>query len=249
MDTKQIAQNGQGTEEETDILCPACCQSEAYRLADGRYKCKECKKKFTPKRNRSRISPEKLHTVADQFWAMQTAEQCAQALNINRKTAQSHYSKLRVEIAEDNLNALDQMKKRPMDRGRQENNGKETVFWSLVQNKQILIIFPETQHFSLLEKDLPEAQGLSEIYTNSTSAKRNLVVDKFYRRTLWGRTEADEKLLQDFWRQTKINLMAYRGGCKSRFPLFITEMAFRFNHRESESAISLLRQKISGCSA
>lgn len=176
---------------------------------------------------------------------MNTAEQCAGSLAINRKTAQNYYARLRSSIAKENSRTLHMLSSKPIDKKNHPSSGKLPVFWSLLQNNRIRIIFPDALIFSLEKNDLPEIQGVSEIYTNSPSAKKNVLLDKFYRRTLWARTEADEKLLQDFWRQAKINLMKYRGGCKSRFPLFIEEMAFRFNHRESEGVIRLLQTKIS----
>lgn len=176
---------------------------------------------------------------------MKTAEQCANCLGINRKTAQSYYDRLRTKIAEENFSALQKITGRPQDKNSRYESSKLPIFWALLHHSQIRIIFPEAQPFSLGKNDLPEIQGISEIYTDSPSAKRNTMLDKFYRRTLWARKETDEKLLQEFWRQAKINLMQYRGGCKRRFPLFIEEMAFRFNHRESEGAIRLLQKKIS----
>lgn len=246
MSKRPTTATGQNQATDTDICCPVCQQQETYRLADGRYKCKQCKKKFSLKQTRARVSSDTLNAIAAQFWEMKTAEQCAHELDINRKTAQNYYSKLRDNIAGENARALDRMNLKSTSKGPHTALGKHPVFWFLIEHNQIRIIFPEIQGFSLQEKDLPAAQGVSEIYTNSPAARKNIVLDKFYRRTLWVRKETDDKLLQDFWRQTKLNLMKYRGGCKSNFPHFITEMAFRFNHRESEGTIHLLCNKISG---
>lgn len=213
-------------------------------MSDGRFKCKQCKKKFSARSNRARISSATLSSLAEHFWNMDTAEQCANSLGINRKTAQSYYDRLRGNIARSNATALKQITHRSPLRSRRRGNGKLPVFWSLLQQNQIRIVFPEAQSFSLEKQDLPDVQGVSEIYTNSPAALKNRVLDKFYRRTLWARKETDEKLLQQFWRLAKINLARYRGGCKNKFPLFIEEMAFRFNHRESEGAIPLLQESL-----
>ena len=244
MTTTERTRDGRTDQSGSQVHCPACMQTEIYRLGDGRYKCKQCKKKFSAKRNKAKISSEKLAALAALFWQMQTAEQCAKQLEINRKTAQNYYDRLRSIMAKENARTLLQLINNPQGLSSTRGNDKLPVFWSLLLQNQIHVIFPATLLFSLEKHDLPEVQGVSEIYTNSPSAKRNVILEKFYRRTLWARKETDEKQLQEFWRQCKINLMKYRGGCKSRFPLFIEEMAFRFNHHEREDVIRLLQNKL-----
>lgn len=244
MTTTDKTTDGRADQSGSQIHCPACMQTETYRLGDGRYKCKQCKKKFSAQRNKAKISSEKLNNLAELFWQMKTAEQCAKQLEINRKTAQSYYDRLRSIMAKENARTRHQLVSNPQGISSTRGNGKLTIFWSLLLQNQVHVIFPATPLFSLEKNDLPEVQGISEIYTNSPSAKRNVIIEKFYRRTLWARKETEEKQLQEFWRQCKINLMKYRGGCKSRFPLFIEEMAFRFNHHEREDVIRLLQNKL-----
>lgn len=246
LDDRPTTGEGQTRTPPSEPCCPACQQREAYRLADGRYKCKRCKIKYSSKRTRARVSPATLHAIAESFWAMQTAEQCSEILDINRKTAQSYYSLLRSAIYDKNRSVLQQMGKASPGGDDPLHTDHYPVFWSLIQHQRLWIIFPERPAFSLREEDWPDGQGISEVFTRSRAARNNIVLDKFYRRTLWARNKADELLLQQFWRQAKINLARYRGGSKSRFPHFITEMAFRFNHHESEGALRLLRGSISG---
>jgi len=175
---------------------------------------------------------------------MDTAEKCASSLAINRKTAQSYYDRLRNHLAQENMRELLSLSGHEKNRPGLNDDRKLPVFWSLLQHNKIYIVFPETLSFSREKNDLPDVQGISEIYTNSPSARKNNTLDKFYRRTLWARKETDEKTLQQFWRQAKINLAKYRGGCKNNLPLFIVEMAFRFNYQEDEGAIHLLQKKI-----
>lgn len=231
------------------IFCPGCSSPEAYCLSDGRYKCKQCKKKFTPNRKKSRVPEETVLLIARGFWELKTAEQCAHELGINRKTAQSYYSKIRRNIAMQNDEGLKSLHIKAAIETATSEQDKHPVFWFLVHHGTIHVVFPEGLNFSLHEEDLPDTQGISQIYTDSLMAKNNIILDKFYRRTLWARKETDEKKLQEFWRYSKINLMRYRGGSKSRFPLFITEMAFRFNHQESGDAICLLEKILSSTSS
>lgn len=231
--------------EDEDLRCPACLRTDLYCLSDGRYKCKHCKKKFSARHKKTRIPAEKQALLTKLFWNMQTAEQCANSLDINRKTAQNYYDLLRTGIASENRRTLQKLtgslKPLPAD----ENQSRHIVFWSLLLKNRVHILFPATQLFSLRQADLPEVQAISEIYTNSPSAKRNVILEKFYRRTLWARKETDEDHLRGFWRQAKINLMSYRGGCKRKFPLFIEEMAFRFNHDKDPDAIQKLQKILS----
>lgn len=230
----------------SETHCPNCRSADAYRLGDGRYKCKQCKKKFSAGKTRSKLTIETLSSLAEDFWNMETAEQCSQRLGINRKTAQSYYDLLRKEIALCNTKELDNVIHQKTDNPSQPDGDKLPVFWSLLHQGQILIVFPEDRIITLRQDELPQFQGISEIYTNSPLARANRVLDKFYRRTLWADKETDEQHLRDFWRQAKLNLTQYRGGSKTRFPLFITEMAFRFNYRENEGSIRILQQMING---
>lgn len=229
--------------------CPHCNNGEAYRLSDGRYKCKLCKKKFTPNRKKSRVPEEIVKALARQFWELKTAEQCAQSLGINRKTAQSYYARIRRGIAAENLAAFDAIHTVPPTATAADDKDMHTVFWALLHDNLIRIVFPEQLNFSLQEDDLPDSQGLSLFYSNSLRAKTDIIIDKFYRRTLWARKETDAQKLQDFWRYSKINLMKYRGGSKSRFPHFITEMAFRFNHQEREDVFRFMEALINDTSS
>jgi len=235
--------NSQGSD--ISICCPACHYQKTYFLSDGRHKCKQCKKKFTLHRTKARVSADTLKAIAKQFWEMKTAEQCAHDLHINRKTAQNYYSRIRENLYLENSIALAQMHFGSFNHENPTESGKYSVFWFLLEQNQIRIIFPDEQTFLFQKEALPTVQGVAEIYTNSPAARNNIVMDKFYRRTLWVRNAANENRLQDFWRQSKLKLMRYRGGCKSNFPHFITEMAFRINHGESEGAINLLLEKIS----
>lgn len=242
--TTKHATGGTDHRQEKNISCPECCNTDVYLLGDGRYKCKRCKKKFSAQRTRARIPADKLRALTEHFWSMKTAEQSAKHLGINRKTAQNYYDRLRTNIARDNARALQSIPAPRRKKSPVGGNGKLPVFWSLLHHNRIRIVFPETRTFSLDKKDLPEVQGVSEVYTSSPSALRDVVLDRFYRRTLWARKETDEKCLQKFWRQAKTNLARYRGGCKNKFPLFIEEMAFRFNHHENQGVIRLLEKMI-----
>ena len=49
--------------------CPACGRTEAYRLGDGRLKCKKCRTKYLPFEKNGRLKPKKVRGILEHFLA------------------------------------------------------------------------------------------------------------------------------------------------------------------------------------
>lgn len=80
--------------EEEERGCPACGNSAAWCLGDGRCKCRRCGRRYTPHRRR-RLGAGLRRNLALCFWQMVPTRQAAAVVHLNRKTVQSYYRALR----------------------------------------------------------------------------------------------------------------------------------------------------------
>ena len=236
MSTDIIPHNSSENSTE-QATCPHCSATDAYQLADGRRKCKTCKKKFSTNKNSTRLSASLLDRIADHFWTGDPAEQCAPELNINRKTAQIHYQRLRQIIFTENLSTVGTV----LLKGSAETEqGRHPAFWILLCNGHIVIGFPDQHTRPDPERD-SNLIAAAEVFSTSATALASRTLDKLYRRTLWAREAQAEQTLSLFWRETKQHLSRYRGGRNNQFLFFVTEMAFRFNHKEDLQGLTWLK--------
>jgi len=84
--------------QEDREACPDCRAGAAYRLGDGRRKCRHCGQRYSLRRRRSRLPATELRQLALCFWQMVPAREAARVVGVNRKTVHRHYALLRREI-------------------------------------------------------------------------------------------------------------------------------------------------------
>lgn len=85
--------------ENKNIVCPDCGESSFYILADKRFMCRLCRKKFTPRIKTFRIDEKTQAQIISFFMNDISAENAAKSLNINRKTLQKYYRYIRMKIS------------------------------------------------------------------------------------------------------------------------------------------------------
>ena len=139
-------------------------------------------------------------------------------------------------------------------RGRGRGGGKIPVFELLKRGGEVRVILPPNcSEKHLLGAILENVELDSIVYSDGWKAYNKLSLKGFHHRRIKHQEEfANGKNhingLENFWGDAKRRLTAYHGGFKRNFRLFIRERSFRFNHRDAENALYILRSRLRACS-
>jgi transposase len=236
-----------------DCHCPDCHHNGFNVLADGRYQCKRCRKKFTPRQRKSRLPPPVVREIASSFWLMVPAVSSSGRLGLNRKTVQRYYLILRLRIMRARERALREafgggyLDAAPFARlfagaaGAAVRDSRP-VFGIVSRGGEAWVILPEEAGGSVGERRIvPDCW----VYARGGGAFETKDIDRFLCVASAGRGREGMCPLHgndrdDFWLFAKRRLKKYYGGFKRNFPLFIREMEFRFNHRDDADAVVYL---------
>jgi len=239
------------------IRCPDCGHRAAYKLADGRRKCKRCRKKYTARKKVSRLPPEVLREIARLFWLLVPAARTAKDLGVSYNTVLKFYKRIRLGIARERERELEKLTgevevdesyfggHRKGKRGRGAA-GKEAVFGLLKRGGEVRVVFPEnTGRKALVGEIKRNVSPDSIVYSDGYGAYDKLAIAGFKHRRVWHADSFVQKGahingIENFWGFAKRRLKLYHGGFKGNFKLFIREMEFRFNHRDDEDALEIL---------
>lgn len=234
--------------------CPECYHSGFNILADGRYQCKRCRKKFTPRQRKSRLPAPVIHDIANSFWLMLPAVSSAGRMGLNRKTVQHYYLILRLQIMREREQALRELFEdyaldtaafgRVVAGGPGSQGERHPVFGVISRNGRTWVLFPgkgvDTGSMPGTGKKpvIPDCW----VYARETGAYETKDIDRFscISATNKGLCPLHGNCRDDFWLFAKQRLKKYYGGFKRNFPLFIREMEFRYNHRDDADAVGLL---------
>jgi transposase len=243
------------------IHCPACGCRESYKLSDGRRQCKKCRKRFTARSKRQRLSKETIKEIARLFWLLVPASRVASDLGVNRKTVLRYYTLLRERIALERDKELEQLAGevevdesyfggvRKGKRGRGAA-GKVPVFGLLKRNGEVRVVFPERLDKKTLRGAIKQhVQPQSWVYSDGYQVYDKLDLEGFKHVRIshdetFGNGKAHINGIENFWGFAKRRLKMYHGGFKKNFPLFIREMEFRFNHRNDNDVVAYLLKLI-----
>jgi hypothetical protein len=84
------------------IICPNCKSSEKfYKICDGRLKCKNCKKYFTPYKNLIKISRKLLKQIISEFALEHSTNVILDRVNISKYKLLKILTLLRMEMTKD----------------------------------------------------------------------------------------------------------------------------------------------------
>jgi len=249
------------TREYSRICCPECGYRQTYKLSDGRRQCKRCRKKFTARPRKPRLSSGAIKEIARLFWLNVPAARVAKDLGINRNTVLSYYRRIREKLADNRDHELEQLAgevevdesyfggKRKGKRGRGAG-GKVPVFGLLKRNGEVRVVFPKRVDQKTLQGAIKvHVKPQSWVYSDGLNVYDRLSIHGFHHvrinhNEFFGEGKAHINGIENFWGFAKRRLKMYHGGYKKNIRLFIREMEFRFNHRDDENAVALLYQLI-----
>ena len=228
--------------------CPICSGKVFYRLGDGRLLCKGCRKKFSIKERKSRLDSDCQKDLALYFWQKVSADRSAGILGLNKKTVQRFYHRFRIAMARENVLRIQKNRSGQNGDDYQSCYGgdcpggqKIPVFWVANRLKGVCVFMPPKNTGG--EGFLVPAPSVM-VYTFDEKNVELLNIDEFAQEFIDGENSPQPSPghaeLLKFWPYARQGLKHYRGGFRSRFGLYLTEMAFRFNYREERPAIKRL---------
>jgi len=238
--------------------CPNCRHNGFNHLADGRYQCKRCRKKFTPRQRKSRLPAPVIHEIANSFWQMVPAVGSSSRLALNRKTIQRYYLILRLRIMREREQSLRELFGEifldiaSFDgflAGGPGNTGhdRSAVFGIIKRGGEAWVVLPEKTGDNGRIPAAGEKRIVPDcwVYARDLGAYETKEIDRFLCVSTSGRERQGACPLhgnerEDFWLFAKQRLKKYCGGFKRNFPLFIREMEFRYNHRHDADAVVYL---------
>lgn len=204
-----------------------------------------CGAKFSIRPRKSRLPATVRTELLALFWQGAPAERAATIARVNRKTALAYYRRFRLAIVKHESASAE----RPAESGlRQMANTERTlrtpVFGIQEGLRAIRVLMPgEAQALGGIRN-----ASISWVYAPSGEAARRLRLDSFFR---IGRQEvvrwhgrAQISRADRFWSFARDRLRTYRGGYRGDFPLFLKEMAFRFNARSNPGGFAALRAAV-----
>lgn len=238
-------------------FCPRCRCRKLYRLADERYRCSRCDYTFQELAGRwlsqCRLSCAQWLRVVKLFELEVSTRKMAAQLGVSYKTAYKAVTTLRMAILADNQKKqrfLGKGKEVELDEsyfgGRRKGKrgrgaaGKVPVFGILEREGQVLVeVVPDVRAETLLGLTVKTVRRGSIVYTDRFKSYdslmfcgyRHLKVDHSKR---FARGRVYINGLEGFWSFAKERLAKYHGISPERFPLYLKELEFRYNHRRED---------------
>jgi transposase len=238
------------------ISCPKCRGSKIYHLSEQRYRCPHCTYTFHDFSRRwinvGGLSSSQWVSLSGYFASELTANQMARAMNISYNTAYKAMTTLRLAIL---AQALDS--RQFMGRDAEIDLGVEYVPAPRYQPSNKVPVFGILERLGLVFVDLiPGLQGETLfhfhinfhlrmarmgklVYTDRYKQYDTIIAcgdDSLPYRILQGRKEPPsiDSGKHGFWNFAKKKLQRYSGITPRRFPLYIKELEFRYNHRNED---------------
>ena len=241
-------------------FCTRCRSYRVYQTVGLRYRCRRCRYTFSDWTGRwlgrVRIAATQWLWVLKLFELEVSARRIAQEVGLSYPTALKACHVLRQAIVAHTAPRLLQGEieldeayfggRRKGKRGRGAA-GKVPVFGILERRGRVQVnVVPDVSAQSLLDLTLKKVRRGSIVYTDKFRGYDSLMFCGYrHLRINHRKVFASGKVyingLEGFWSYAKQRLMKFHGVSKRYFPLYLKEMEFRYNHRES-SLFDLLAQ-------
>ncbi len=224
--------------------CIFCSNYGMYRLSDKRVKCRKCKRVYSLKKLRRDLDI--LHYFALELSANRTASE----LGVSYKTVSSRYMFFREKIAEyleENFRRLsgeleiDETYfggKRKGKRGRGALN-KVAVFGILERNGVVYTtVVSDVSAETLMSEIKAKTEKGSVFYTDCFKSYKSLKQygkhHRLNKQFAYAKGRNHINGLEGFWSFAKERFHKYHGINKDNYYLYLKEIEFRFNNRNSD---------------
>ncbi len=236
-------------------FCPRCKGKKLYRLADDRRRCSSCRYTFHDFSgrwiNQGNLTAGQWLRLIKLFELELSVRKIAQQLRLSYNAAYKAINTIRAAILAHSTDGdvflrgeveVDESYfggKRKGKRGRGAA-GKVPVFGILEREGRVFVeVLPSTRAKDVLALTVKKVRRGSIVYTDKYRSYdalmfcgyRHLRVDhgKYFSR---GRVYING--LEGFWSYAKERVMKYHGISPQRFPYYLKELEFRYNHRKED---------------
>ena len=224
--------------------CIFCGCWKPYRLADGRVKCRKCRRAYSLKKLQRDLAI--LHYFALELSANRTAKE----LGLDYGAVSSRYMFFREKIAEYEEKTFRKLGgeleidetyfggKRKGKRGRGALN-KVIVFGVLERNGKVYVaIVPNVDAETLMREIEAKTEKGSVFYTDCFKSYLSLRQygkhSRINHQKAYGRGRTHINGLEGFWSFAKERFHKYHGINRENYELYLKEMEFRFNNRNAD---------------
>ena len=235
----------------TKVICPKCQSTTLWKLADGRRKCSHCKSYFYPTLKQFRLSWYQINHLIEYFCLGVPAYRLKYVMPLSRQTVGKFFRFLRQLIYDELAKELEASKlagkiemdetmfggKKPGKRG-WGAAGKTIVFGIYQRNGKVRLFPVSSREAPTLIPLIEETTSPGSLYyTDDWRAYASLAIrgDHVVVRKEKGKPKGKNHAngIEGFWSYAKNWLYQYRGVPKKYFHLYLKEIEFRFNHRDT----------------
>jgi transposase len=223
--------------------CIFCGTWRTYRLGDKRIKCGNCGRKYSLKKLQKELQ------LLHYFTLELSANRCSEELELSYKTVYQKYMIFRrkiMEYTEENFQKLsgelelDETYiggKKKGKRGRGAYN-KTCVFGILERNGKVYTkVVPNVKASTLMKEIKTKTEKGSVYYTDCFKSYKSLTrfgkhnrINKEY---AWAKGPNHINGIEGFWSFAKERLHKYHGVKHRNYSLYLKELEFRFNNRNT----------------
>ncbi len=234
--------------------CPYCQGTRINRVRRAKYKCYSCNREWGVRRDSilegMRVPFSKFLMAIKLFEIDTSVREAARQLGLAYNTVYNIHSLIRRAILATDANPASFSGEIEMDEsyfgGRRKGKrgrgaaGKVPVFGILERGGKVKVeVVSDVQSETLLELAIRKVKRGSLIYTDKFRSYDGLVSYGFrHRRIDHGERFANGKVyingIEGFWSFAKERLMKYHGVNPRKFPLYLKELEFRYNHRDRD---------------
>lgn len=232
--------------------CPYCTSTRIGRIRRGKYKCYGCRKEWGPRRGSIleglRVPLVRVLIAIKLFELDTSVREAAHQLSLSYNTVYDLFDLFRQSIVSADSDTsfilsgeieMDESYfggRRKGNRGR-EAAGKIPVFGILERGGKVRVeVVQNVSGESLLTMAIKKVKRGSLVYTDKFRSYNGLIsYGSRHMRIDHGKRFVNGKVyingIEGFWSFAKERLMKYHGVNPKKFPLYLKELEFRYNHR------------------
>ena len=249
-----------------NLSCIFCKNKTLYTMKGrDRMRCTKCRKDFKPfsssKFSLVRISYSKWLSLIKLFELSVSAKTASEQMHLSYKTVLKAFDAIRYSILEELANTDKVLKgqieadeayfggKRKGNHGRGAKN-KTIVFGILERKGRVHVeIVNNVKAKTLLKSTIRKVKKGSIVYTDKWKGYDSLVFHGYKHLSvdhnkMFGKGDVYINGIEGFWSFTKENMAKYHGVSSGKFLLYLKEMEWRYNNRNSDLFDLLLRNML-----
>lgn len=234
--------------------CPWCASTSIGRIRRTKIRCYSCRKEWGPRKGSilegTRVPFTRFLTALKLFELDTSVREAARQLDLAYNTVYGLFHLFRRAIAATDTERFSLSGEIEMDEsyfgGRRKGKrgrgaaGKIPVFGILERGGKVRVeVVRDVQGETLLEMAIRKVKRGSLVYTDKFRSYNGLVTYGFrHRRIDHGIRFVNGKVyingIEGFWSFAKERLMKYHGVRPGKFPFYLKELEFRYNHRNRD---------------